>query len=85
MYICHHSIESPLSLQQLSRVNLRRALGPSGISQLPNLGLNPEFVTYVQSILDICDGKEIKRASIEANVAEQIFSVEKYDCKTSGV
>lgn len=66
LVISNSASENPLSLQQISRINLRRTLGPLGIDQLPHLELDPEFVTYVQSILNICDGKEIKQVSIEA-------------------
>ena len=71
--ICLHGVytDTPLTLQQLSRVNLRKTLGPSQINQLSELGLEPDFEAYVRSILDICDGSEVKQVAVQAHAKEQ--------------
>ena len=52
-------------------MNLRKTLGPSQIEQLSELGLEPDFEAYVRSILDICDGSEVKQVAVQAQAKEQ--------------
>ena len=47
---------------------LRRTLGPSKLlnSDLNSLGVAPHLVTYLQSVLDVCEeSEEVKRRVVE--------------------
>lgn len=64
------SSDTPLTLEQSSRLNVRQNLGPANMDQLSQLGLEPDFELYVTSILDICDGREIKAVAVQALATE---------------
>ncbi len=40
------------------------------MDQLSELGLEPGFEAYVRSILDICEGGEIKKVAVQALAME---------------
>ncbi len=40
------------------------------MDQLSDLGLEPDFELYVRSILDICDGREVKAVAVQALASE---------------
>ncbi len=70
MLSCSCSTDAPLTLLQLQRVDLRKTLGPSKMNTLSEQGLEPEFELYVRSILDICDGRDIKAVAVQAQAIE---------------
>lgn len=58
---------SPLSLLRLCRVAVRKSLGPSCLAspEVASLNLPPHVLTYLQSMLDMCEGETVKRKAVE--------------------
>ena len=64
-------IGSPLSLLQLSRVAVRKCLGPTHINDLPSTGLPHHLVGYVRSILELCEGQLIRELSLDNSTKQE--------------
>lgn len=58
---------SPLSLLRLCRVAVRKNLGPTRLAgpELASLNLPTHILTYLQSMLDMCEGETVKRKAVE--------------------
>ena len=61
----------PLSMLRLSRVNLRRRLGPTRMNTLSSMGLPPHIVDFMQNILGLCDDyAQFKAMAVRASSVE---------------
>ena len=65
MTACLLSPDTPRTLLQMSRVSIRRFLGPSAKGQLESLGLPPHLEEYVHNVLDVCSSETIKSLSVQ--------------------
>lgn len=59
----------PPSLSRLCRVAVRKSLGPSRLglagTQLSSLNLPPQVLDYLRSVLEVCEGDEVRRKAVE--------------------
>ena len=73
---------SPTSLSRVSRVAVRRSLGPGRLagSALPSLGLPAHILAYLTSVLDLCKGEAVeavKRKAVEGITIVRPMMVER--------
>ena len=56
---------------RLSRVNLRRRLGPTKMDTIASMGLPPHMVDFMHNIIGLCDGHaQFKAMAVRASSAE---------------
>ena len=51
---------------RLTRVNLRRRLGPAKMDTIASMGLSPDVVDFMHNILGLCDGAAYKAMAVQA-------------------
>lgn len=56
---------------RLSRVNLRRRLGPTRMDTISSMGLPPHIIEFMHNILGLCDGHaHFKAMAVRAGSSE---------------
>ena len=68
-----------MSLSRVSRVAVRKSLGPSRLAgtELASLSLSEHVLAYLSAILCVCEGEEVRRRAVEGVTVVRPMMIER--------